>query len=82
MASNGADIHHKDNTGGTSLMIGIYYLDEQFKFISFNGKISPYSKIAAQNGHRDVVEFLANKGADIHHKDNNGFTALMIGIYY
>ena len=53
-----------------------------FKFISFNGKIFLFSGIAAQNGYKDVVEFLANKGADIHHKDNNGFTALMIGIYY
>ena len=53
-----------------------------FKFISFNGKIFLFSGIAAQNGYKDVVEILANKGADIHHKDNNGFTALMIGIYY
>ena len=27
----------------------------------------------------EIVEFLANKGADIHHKNNDGRTALMSG---
>ena len=52
-----------------------------FKFISFNGKIFLFSGIAAQNGYKDVVEFLLSKGVDIHHKDNNGWSAIMIGIY-
>ena len=63
-------------------MIGIYYLDEQLLFISFNQIIPPVSEIGAQNGHKDVVEYLSRNGADIHHKDNNDWTSLMICIYY
>ena len=53
-----------------------------FKIISFNQIIHHVSKIAAWKGHKDVVEYLATKGADIYHKDNNGWTASMCGIYY
>ena len=49
-------------------------------FISLNQIILSHSKIAAQNGHKDVVEFFASKGADINHKNKNGLTSLMIGI--
>ena len=40
------------------------------------------SEIAAQNRHKEIVEFLSRKGADFHHKDINGCTSLMRGIYY
>ena len=63
-------------------MIGIYYLDEQLLFISFNQIIPPVSEIGAQNGHKDVVEFIFGEGSDIHHKESNSWAALMIGIYY
>ena len=36
---------------------------------------------AAADGQKDVVEFLASKGADIHHENNDGMTALMSGIF-
>ena len=51
------------------------------KLISFYQIIPPLSKIAASNGHKDIVQFLASKGADIRHKKNDGWTALMWGIY-
>ena len=35
---------------------------------------------AANNGHKDVVEFLANNGADINHEDNLYWNAFMLGI--
>ena len=82
MASKGANINQNDNNGWTALMRGIYYVDDKFKFISFNGIIPPYSAIAAQNGNKDVIEFLTSKGADINHKNNNSWTSLMIGIKY
>ena len=37
-------------------------------------------KKAAADGHKDVVEFLASKGAEIHHKNSDGRTALISGI--
>ena len=33
------------------------------------------------DGHKDVVEFLVDNGANIHHKNNYGGTALMSGIF-
>ena len=80
MASKGANIHQNDFNGWTALMRGIYYVDEKFKFVSFYKIIPLYSAKAAQNGHNDVIEFLASNGADINHKNNNGWTSLMIGI--
>ena len=38
--------------------------------------------LAALNGHEYIVKFLANNGSDIHQNDNNGWTSLMIGIFY
>ena len=40
-----------------------------------------YLNSASENGHKDIVQFLASKGADIRHKKNDGWTALMWGIY-
>ena len=36
---------------------------------------------AANNGHKDVVEFLVCKDANIHQKDNYNWNALLWGIY-
>ena len=36
---------------------------------------------AAAYGQKDIVEFLASKGADIHNENNDGMTALMSGIF-
>ena len=40
-----------------------------------------YLNSASENGNEDIVELLASNGADINHKDNDGWTALMLGIY-
>ena len=54
----------------------------KFKLIWFIQIIRSDYVIAAHKGHKDIVECLASKGANIHENDNKGFTALMIGIYY
>ena len=40
-----------------------------------------YLNSASENGHKDIVQFLASNVADINHKDFYGSTALMCGIY-
>ena len=64
------------------LLIGVFLiLILNFNFISFYLIIYPLFDIAAKYGHKEVVEFLASKGADIHEKKNDGSTALMSGIF-
>ena len=62
-------------------MLGICFYDIYLK-ITFYRLITPVSEIAASNGHKNVVEFLASNGANIDNKNKDGSTALMLGIYF
>ena len=63
-------------------MCGICYFNYLFLMFLNSSKIAPIVKKAASEGHKDVVLILASNGADINHKNNNGWTALMWGICY
>jgi ankyrin repeat protein len=38
--------------------------------------------LATENGHKEVVELLINKGIDLNEKDNYGNTALRLASFY
>ena len=61
-------------------MVFIIYINN-LKFFSFYQQFPLVSEKAAHYGHKDIVEFLASNGADIHYKNNHGWTALIWGIY-
>ena len=77
LASKGADINPKDKDGCTALM---KLTINNFKFISFHQIILTLFEIATNEGHQEVVEILASKGADINREDKDGWTALLQGI--
>ena len=60
-------------------LLFLLFILNVFEFLK---KIAPFFKIAANEGHQEVVKILASNGADINHKNNNGSTALMCGIWY
>ena len=47
------------------------------KIDAVNGKIGPALVSASYGGHREIVQFLLNKGANINVRDEKGTTSLM-----
>ena len=60
-------------------LLFLLFILNVFEFLK---KIAPFFKIAANEGHQEVVEILASIGADINTEVTDGRTALLCGICY
>jgi ankyrin repeat protein len=77
LCQNNAEVNLQDNNVKTALHFGILY----FQFIfEFKLLILYIYCLASQNGHLEVVQFLIQNRADINLQDNEGRTALILGI--
>ncbi len=74
LLSKGADINIKDYSGRTPLNMGRLIFN-----IIYSRRINYVKFSASRNGHKDIVEYLLAKGADVNIEDYYGRIPLHLG---
>lgn len=76
LIAKGADINMKDDTGSTALIAAA----AAFPYVAspVNIESEDDALIAKGKGHKEVINLLMSKGANINERDNQGTTALMV----